>query len=78
MLSKLTFLVEDTTPFTSPKTWLVLAGMVLILQAVYRMGIYPYFFSPLHHLPGPKDHYFLFGQPLNQYLYGDPNEPYLT
>ncbi|KAJ4394846.1 hypothetical protein N0V93_004066 [Gnomoniopsis smithogilvyi] len=32
---------------------------------IYRIFLYPHYFSPLRHLPGPKNNHFLFGQLLN-------------
>ncbi|KAI8316452.1 Cytochrome P450 monooxygenase FUM15 [Colletotrichum sp. SAR11_59] len=34
---------------------------------VYAIFIYPHFVSPLRHIPGPKDHYFLLGQTLDAF-----------
>ncbi|KAF6822288.1 Cytochrome P450 709B2 [Colletotrichum musicola] len=45
---------------------------------VYNIFIYPFYVSPLRHLPGPKDHHFLLGHALNQIRSGDPTEPYTT
>ncbi|KAK1996776.1 cytochrome P450 [Colletotrichum falcatum] len=49
-----------------------------IAKGVYNVFIYPYFFSPLRHLPGPKDHHFLIGDLINQARSGNPIEPYLS
>ncbi|UQC75310.1 cytochrome P450 [Colletotrichum lupini] len=49
-----------------------------VIRAVYYLFIYPYFFSPLRHLPGPKDHHFLVGDLINQARSGNPIEPYLS
>ncbi|KAK5651356.1 hypothetical protein OQA88_12589 [Cercophora sp. LCS_1] len=45
---------------------------------LYQLFIYPYYVSPLRHLPGPKDHHFLIGQVLNQFRGGSPNEPFVS
>ncbi|KAL2195294.1 cytochrome p450 monooxygenase [Corynascus similis CBS 632.67] len=45
---------------------------------IYRLFIYPYFVSPLRHLPGPKNHHFLIGHTLNQFRSGHPNQPYVS
>jgi hypothetical protein len=45
---------------------------------VYRLFIYPYYVSPLRHLPGPRDHRFPIGHLLHQYRAGSPNEPYVS
>jgi hypothetical protein len=36
------------------RTWLILLSALFILSKVYWMWIYPYYVSPLRHLPGPK------------------------
>ncbi|KAK3354034.1 cytochrome P450 [Lasiosphaeria hispida] len=50
----------------------------LVAYKTYQFFIYPYFVSPLRHLPGPKDHHFLIGHTLNQFRSGSPNEPFLA
>ncbi|KXX74106.1 Cytochrome P450 4F5 [Madurella mycetomatis] len=50
----------------------------LVAYKIYRAFIYPYFVSPLRHLPGPKDHHFLIGHALNQFRSGNPNQPYVS
>ncbi|GAB1316901.1 Cytochrome P450 monooxygenase FUM15 [Madurella fahalii] len=50
----------------------------LVAYKIYRIFIYPYFVSPLRHLPGPKDHHFLIGHALNQFRSGNPNQPYVS
>ncbi|KAK0726090.1 cytochrome p450 monooxygenase [Lasiosphaeris hirsuta] len=60
---------------------LVLLGVFLFRLAgskAYRLFIYPYFVSPLRHLPGPKNHHFLIGHTLNQFRSGHPNEPFVS
>ncbi|KAK0618896.1 cytochrome P450 3A5 [Immersiella caudata] len=60
---------------------LVLLGILLLRRTgpiFYRLFIYPYFASPLRHLPGPKNHHFLIGQTLNQFRSGHPNEPFVS
>ncbi|KAF4818283.1 Cytochrome P450 monooxygenase FUM15 [Colletotrichum siamense] len=47
-------------------------------MASYNLFIYPYYVSPLRHLPGPTDHHFLLGHTVKQFLSGDPREPYVT
>ncbi|KAK1720254.1 cytochrome P450 [Colletotrichum acutatum] len=49
-----------------------------VVRAVYYIFIYPYFFSPLRYLPGPKNHHFLVGDLINQAKSGNPIEPYLS
>ncbi|KAK1593720.1 cytochrome P450 [Colletotrichum navitas] len=49
-----------------------------LAKGVYNVFIYPYFFSPLRHIPGPKDHHFLLGDLINQARSGSPIEPYLS
>ncbi|KAK2758885.1 cytochrome p450 [Colletotrichum kahawae] len=68
------------------ETWLQLIARVLLASLVawysavivYAVFIYPYFVSPLRHIPGPKDHYFLLGHTVNQFLSGDPREPFVS
>ncbi|KAK3339643.1 cytochrome P450 [Lasiosphaeria hispida] len=50
----------------------------LVAYTMYQIFIYPYFASPLRHLPGPKDHHFLIGHSLNQFRSGNPNQPYVS
>ncbi|KAK3339913.1 cytochrome P450 [Lasiosphaeria hispida] len=50
----------------------------IVLRAIYTLWIYPYFFSPLRHLPSPNSHHFLIGQALNQSRSGDPNQPFVS
>ncbi|KAK4451208.1 cytochrome P450 [Podospora aff. communis PSN243] len=45
---------------------------------LYRIVIYPRFFSPLKNLPGPKDGFPLLGQFLQILTSNSPNEPFLT
>ncbi|KAK2052668.1 cytochrome P450 [Colletotrichum caudatum] len=51
-----------------------------LTKGVDNVFIYPYFFSPLGHIPGPKVnmHHFLLGDPINQARSGKPIEPYLS
>ncbi|OLN87193.1 Cytochrome P450 709B2 [Colletotrichum chlorophyti] len=58
----------------------VLAGMAVWygLEAAYNLFIYPFYLSPLRHLPGPKDHHFLIGHVLRQFRTGNPMEPYFA
>ncbi|KAK1960921.1 cytochrome P450 [Colletotrichum sublineola] len=49
-----------------------------LAKGVYNVFMYPYFFSPLRHIPGPKDHHFLLGDLINQARSGNPIEPYLS
>ncbi|KAI1495618.1 cytochrome P450 [Biscogniauxia marginata] len=50
--------------------------VVLLLQYVtlklYRIVLYPAFFSPLRHLPGPKDNNLFLGQEVNRYRAESP------
>src|SRR4051812_8826500 len=52
--------------------------IIFACRATYRLWIYPNYVSPLRHLPGPRDHHFLDGQSLNQFMAGSPNEPCLS
>ncbi|KAK3312699.1 cytochrome P450 [Apodospora peruviana] len=58
----------------------LLAGYVgqYVAYKLYRLFIYPYFVSPLRHLPGPKNHHFLIGHALNQFRSGHPNQPFVS
>ncbi|KAB5546919.1 cytochrome P450 [Coniochaeta sp. 2T2.1] len=55
-----------------------LALHLYIANKLYGLFIYPYYFSPLRNLPGPKDHHFLLGQAVNQFNANGPNEPYVS
>ncbi|KAI1634553.1 cytochrome P450 3A5 [Biscogniauxia mediterranea] len=57
---------------------LALVGLQWILLKIYRVFLYPHFFSPLRRLPGPKDGHFLVGQMLNQYRASSPVEVFLN
>ncbi|OTB05189.1 hypothetical protein M426DRAFT_260961 [Hypoxylon sp. CI-4A] len=50
--------------------------VVLLLQyaslKLYRIIVYPRFFSPLRHLPGPKDHNLIFGQEVMKFRAENP------
>ncbi|KAK0619145.1 cytochrome P450 [Immersiella caudata] len=50
----------------------------IVAYRTYRLFIYPYFVSPLRHLPGPKNHHFLVGHTLHQFRSGSPNQPFLS
>ncbi|TIC97250.1 Cytochrome P450 72A13 [Colletotrichum higginsianum] len=76
-LSALSTLRESPVQ-TVARYLLALAVARHIAKAVYGIFIYPFFFSPLRHLPGPKDHHFLLGDLLNQARSGNPIEPYLS
>ena len=58
-----------------------LLSLYLLQTFIYRTIIYPYYRSPLRHLPGP-DHHFLVGQSFSQLsgsLRGQsPNEPFVS
>ncbi|KAI1503986.1 cytochrome P450 3A5 [Biscogniauxia marginata] len=56
---------------------LALLGLQWILLKIYRVFVYPHFFSPLRNLPGPKDGHFLVGQMLNQYRASSPVQGFL-
>ncbi|KAM7205465.1 putative cytochrome p450 protein [Naviculisporaceae sp. PSN 640] len=55
---------------------------LFLYRVLYLSFIYPYYRSPLRHLPGPKDHHFFVGQSINQLkgiLRGQsPNEPFVS
>ncbi|KAK2765048.1 hypothetical protein FQN54_008747 [Arachnomyces sp. PD_36] len=45
---------------------------------IYRIFVYPFFFSPLRHLPGPTDNHFFLGQEVKKFKASSPNELYLS
>ncbi|KAK8052512.1 cytochrome P450 3A5 [Apiospora rasikravindrae] len=51
-------------------------GQYLLLK-FYRVFLYHRFFSPLRHLPGPKDNHFLFGQSINFVRSESPTDLYV-
>ena len=59
-------------------TFIVIWTLLLVFRMIYNLWIYPSYLSPLRHLPGPKDHHFLFGQTLKQFQSGSPNEPFVS
>lgn len=68
----------EAISLTGVKTCLVILVVLFAFRGCYFLFIYPNLVSPLRHLPGPRDHHFLFGQLLHQFLSGNPNEPYLS
>ncbi|KAK3386773.1 cytochrome p450 monooxygenase [Podospora didyma] len=60
------------------KTFGATACLILASRAAYSLWIYPNYVSPLRHLPGPKNHHFLFRQFINEFRSRDPNEPFLS
>ncbi|KAK1753620.1 cytochrome P450 [Echria macrotheca] len=60
------------------KIFITLLSSFALIHAVYALWIYPNHVSPLRHLPGPKDHYPIAGQLLNQFLSGSPQEPFIS
>ncbi|KAK3339637.1 cytochrome P450 [Lasiosphaeria hispida] len=73
-------LIPNNNAWSLPafKTFLAIFCTVFALRKAYWLWVYPYWVSPLRRLPGPTDHHFLIGQILNQFLSGNPNEPYLS
>ncbi|KAI0117634.1 cytochrome P450 [Hypoxylon sp. NC0597] len=47
------------------------------LVKFYRIFLYPRYFSPFRHLPGPKDNHFFFGQAINMIKAKSPAELYI-
>ncbi|OTA91948.1 hypothetical protein M434DRAFT_396775 [Hypoxylon sp. CO27-5] len=43
-----------------------------VLLKIYRVVLYPNFFSPLKHLPGPKDHSLILGQEVKKFKAESP------
>jgi hypothetical protein len=70
--------LSEAFTFTTLVSFLAIFIAIFAARAAYRLWIYPTFLSPLRHLPGPKDHHFLLGHAIKQFLSGDPNEPYLS
>ncbi|KAM7194181.1 cytochrome P450 [Naviculisporaceae sp. PSN 640] len=60
------------------KLFVTILGVEYSLLFAYYIFIYPYYFSPLRHVPGPRNNNPLFGHLLSQILSPDPNEPFLT
>ena len=56
----------------------ILFSLQYLTINLYYICIYPFFVSPLRHIPGPKDHHPLIGQTLNQYRANGPYELYLA
>ncbi|KAI1370556.1 cytochrome P450 [Hypoxylon crocopeplum] len=57
--------------------FLVLFSSQWALVKIYRVFIYPAFFSPLRTIPGPKDNHFFFGQLVHLYRAVTPIEQYM-
>ncbi|KAH9993277.1 cytochrome P450 [Xylariaceae sp. FL0662B] len=68
-------------PLSSPADRVLLFFGLLGLQwgsvKVYRVFIYPLFFSPLRNIPGPKNNHFFLGQLVHQYRANTPIECYM-
>ncbi|KAH8657841.1 cytochrome P450 [Xylariales sp. PMI_506] len=46
-------------------TWLTLFAAQYLALKCYRVFLYPKYFSPLRHIPGPRDGHWLLGQAIN-------------
>ncbi|KAI1338823.1 cytochrome P450 [Xylariaceae sp. FL0016] len=53
----------NTDGFNVQSAWIFFIAQYAIFK-YYRIFLYPVYFSPLRHLPGPSDGHFLFGQGL--------------
>ncbi|KAI1084216.1 cytochrome P450 [Whalleya microplaca] len=54
------------------KSFLALFTLQYTLLKICRVVLYPNFFSPLRHLPGPKDHNLLLGQEIKKFRADSP------
>lgn len=76
--SSLTLPLSTDNVFTT-QTLLAVGGvylLYLVVRMVYALFIYPFYVSPLRHLPTPKEnHHWLLGQMIN--LFSTPWIPYL-
>ncbi|KAI1073997.1 cytochrome P450 [Whalleya microplaca] len=54
-----------------------LLGLQWGFMKTYRVFIYPFFFSPLRNIPGPKNNHFFLGQLVHQYRATTPIELYM-
>ncbi|KAI1103015.1 cytochrome P450 [Jackrogersella minutella] len=57
--------------------FLGLFALQWVIFKLYRIFIYPSFFSPLRTIPGPKDNHFFIGQLLNMYRASTPIDQYM-
>ncbi|KAI1773266.1 cytochrome P450 [Hypoxylon cercidicola] len=57
--------------------FLGLFGIQWGLLKIYRIFVYPAFFSPLRHIPGPRDNHFFLGQLVHLYRASTPIEHYM-
>ncbi|KAI1136470.1 cytochrome P450 [Hypoxylon sp. FL0543] len=65
-------------PKNNSLLFLVLFGLQWGLFKVYRIFLYPAFFSPLRDIPGPKDNHFFFGQLIHMYKAETPIDQYMS
>ncbi|KAI0837000.1 cytochrome P450 [Hypoxylon sp. FL0890] len=64
-------------PKSNSLLFLALFGFQWGLLKIYRIFLYPAFFSPLRGIPGPKDNHFLFGQLIHMYKASTPIDQYM-
>ncbi|KAI2616877.1 cytochrome P450 [Hypoxylon sp. NC1633] len=57
--------------------FLGLLGLQWTVVKIYRIFVYPAFFSPLRTIPGPKDNHFFLGQLVHLYRAATPIELYM-
>lgn len=64
-------------PASSTLLFLALFGLQWGLFKIYRIFLYPAFFSPLRGIPGPKDNHLFFGQLVHMYNAATPIDQYM-
>ncbi|CAJ2507575.1 Uu.00g087610.m01.CDS01 [Anthostomella pinea] len=65
-------LLSPTDGFRILKWAQIFFCLQYVAHEIYRIIIFPNFFSPLRHLPGPKDHNLLLGQELKKFRAESP------
>ncbi|KAI1098416.1 cytochrome P450 [Jackrogersella minutella] len=64
--------IRELSSFSAFKKFCIGLLVQYVLLKVYRVIIYPNFFSPLRHLPGPKDHNLILGQEVRKFTAESP------
>ncbi|KAH9907243.1 cytochrome P450 [Xylariomycetidae sp. FL2044] len=59
------------------RTFWSLYGLHYLALMIYRVFLYPRYFSPLRHLPGPKNNHIFFGQSIHLFRAESPTSLYV-
>ncbi|KAK4213163.1 cytochrome P450 [Rhypophila decipiens] len=70
--------VIDLFTLAGLKIFIAVLCVEYVILGLYEVFIYPYYFSPLRHIPGPKNTNPLLGHLPSQIFAPSPNRPFLT